>query len=125
MSTTTTTTTTAADIPVAARRPSRPASTRPEGVRLTRRGRAVVLLLALVVLGVVGVLWSATSSASDESTGYPTRTVVVSAGDTLWDIADDAAGDDSTYAMVAELQSLNALEGGGLQAGQQILVPLR
>lgn len=94
-------------------------------VRLTRRGRAVVLFLALAVLTIVGVLWSATSSASDESTGYPTRTVVVSAGDTLWAIADDAAGEASTYDMVAELQSLNALDGGGLQAGQQILVPLR
>lgn len=106
---------------VVAPRPSQ----RPTQVRLTGRGRAVVLVLALMVLVVVGVLWSATSSASDESSGYPTRTVVVSSGDTLWDIADAAAGSASTYDMVAELRGLNALDGGGLQAGQQILVPLR
>ncbi|MCY7396552.1 MAG: LysM peptidoglycan-binding domain-containing protein [Nocardioides sp.] len=95
------------------------------GIRLTRRGRLLVLLVSLAVIAVVAVLLSATSSASGDATGYPTRTVVVAPGDTLWDIADAAAGDDSTRDMVGTLQSLNALDGAGLQAGQRILVPLR
>jgi hypothetical protein len=93
-------------------------------IRLTARGRLVVLVLALMVIAVVGVLLSATSSADDDSSGYPTRTVVVAAGDTLWAIADDAAGDESTRDMVSRIQSINALDTAGLQAGQRILVPL-
>jgi len=94
-------------------------------LRLTRRGRLAVVVLALLVIAVVGLFLSATSSASDDATGFPTRTVLVTSGDTLWAIADVAAGDDSTRDMVSRIQTINALDSAGLHAGQQILVPLR
>lgn len=104
---------------------SHPSTRRPIGeVRLTRRGRLAVLVLALMVIAVVGVLLSATSSASDDASGYPTRTVLVAPGDTLWAIADDVAGEENTRDMVLRIQSLNALDSAGLQSGQRILVPL-
>ena len=94
-------------------------------LRLTRRGRLVILTLALAVVFAVGLLFSGVSVASDDSVGLPTRVVVAAPGDTLWDIADDAAGSGSTRDMVATIQRLNDLTGGGVQAGQRLVVPLR
>lgn len=94
-------------------------------LRLTRRGRLVVLVAALATMFVVGLLLSATSAASDSSGGYPTRVVMVAPGDTLWEIADDVAGDDSTREMVGTIERLNDITGGGLQAGQRLVIPLR
>ena len=94
------------------------------GVRLTRRGRVVVVLLGLAVLFAVGLMLSTTSVASESSEGYPTRVVMVAPGDTLWDIADDVAGDESTRSMVTTIERLNGLDGGTIQSGQRLVVPL-
>ena len=66
-------------------------------MRLTRRGRVVVLLTALLLAFAVGVLVAATSVATQEpGTPAPTKVMTVGTGDTLWDIAADltpAGGD--------------------------------
>jgi hypothetical protein len=98
--------------------------TQPE-LRLTRRGRLVVLALGLALVFAVGLLFSGVSFASDESVGYPTRVVMVAPGDTLWAIADDAAGSGSTRDMVTTISELNGISGGGVQAGQRLVVPLQ
>src|SRR5690242_6976895 len=96
-------------------------------VRLTRRGRAAVLLVGLVVALVVGVFLGAGSVATDQpGTPPPSRIVMVGSGDTLWDIAADAAvatGSDDVRAMVKRIERMNALESGMVQAGQRIRIP--
>jgi hypothetical protein len=104
-------------------RQARPAARSGE-VRLTRRGRLAVLGVSLVAMFGGGLLASTTSVASDSSEGFPTRVVMVAPGDTLWEIADDAAGAGSTADMVSTIQGLNDLSGGGVQAGQRLVVPL-
>ena len=97
-------------------------------LRLTRRGRVVVVLLFLVLL--LGSLlalggYSAASDASDaRGAAEETRTVVVGEGDTLWDIAAEVAvpGED-VRTVVHALQELNALPGPELAEGQRIAVP--
>ena len=94
-------------------------------VRLTRRGRLVVFLGSLFLVLALGVVWGAASVAGEQpGTPEPTRTVVVGYGDTLWDIADAAATDGDTGAMVERIERLNALDSGMLVAGQKIRVPL-
>ena len=107
-------------------RPQRPAPRPVQGqVRLTRRGRLVVFLGSLFLVLALGVVWGAASVAGEQpGTPEPTRTVVVGYGDTLWDIADEAATDGDTGAMVERIERLNALESGMLVAGQKIRVPL-
>ncbi len=92
--------------------------------RLTRRGRLVVLAFALMVVLAVGVALASGAVGTQESgTPTPTETVMVGTGDTLWDIAADAAGDGDTRAMVERIKSLNALDSGMVTAGQRLRVP--
>ena len=102
------------------------AQARPAGaVRLTRRGRVVVVLLALVAVLAIGLLVGQSAVATDEAgTPEPTRVVVVNPGDTLWDIASAAAPDGDVRAMVNRIIKLNALDGGLVDAGQRLMVPL-
>jgi hypothetical protein len=95
-------------------------------LRLTRRGRVVLLglfvVLALVALTVVGDYSAATGEAGEP---VPTRTVVVEPGDTLWDIASAVAEPGETRDMVYHIQELNALPSVSLRAGQALVVPIR
>ena len=100
---------------------------RPSTLRLTRRGRVVVLLLGLVLALAAGVFLGAGSVATERpGTPEPTRIVQVGSGDTLWGIAVDAAaatGEDDVRAMVDRIERLNALDSGMVLAGQRLRVP--
>ncbi|TNM46111.1 LysM peptidoglycan-binding domain-containing protein [Nocardioides albidus] len=97
-------------------------------VRLTRRGRLVVFVLALVVVALAAV-WLAAGSAATRSEGgsAEVRLVTVAPGDTLWDIASDAAatsGDD-VRDMMETIQRLNTLDGSVVYVGQDLRVPVQ
>ena len=93
-------------------------------MRLTRRGRLVVLTLALLAVLAAGIVIASGSVATDEpGTPEPTRVVMVGTGDTLWDIAADAADDGDVRAMIDRIERLNALDTGMVSAGQKLLVP--
>ena len=95
-------------------------------LRLTRRGRVVVVLLLLAVLmGAVLALGGYSAATDVGGPARPTRTVVVEEGDTLWGIASDVAGSGDVREVVHELQELNALPGPELVEGQRIAVPTR
>ena len=102
------------------------AETAPSGssLRLTRRGRVVVWALALAVAGGVGL--SAQSATADApGAALPVETRVVVPGETLWQIAGEVAAPGADLRdVVAELVDLNGLGDAGLQAGQEILVPV-
>jgi hypothetical protein len=92
--------------------------------RLTRRGRLVVLTFALLLVLAVGVVLASGAVGTQESgTPEPTETVMVGTGDTLWEIAAEAADDGDVRAMVERIQSLNALDSGMVTAGQRLRVP--
>jgi hypothetical protein len=94
-------------------------------VRLTRRGRVVVLALALLAVLAIGfVLASGAVGTGEAGTPEPTRVVTVGSGDTLWELAADLADDGDVRAMVARIEKLNALESGMLTAGQRLVVPI-
>lgn len=95
-----------------------------EHLRLTRRGRTVVWAAAVLVAAGVGL--SAQSAGADgPGAATPVETHVVAPGETLWQIASSvAAPGEDVRVVVDELVELNGLGGAGLQAGQQILVPV-
>lgn len=116
------------------RRPAsapRAASARPAArgqVRLTRRGRVVVFLLALAVVALVAVWLAAGSAATRVDGGAPqVQVVTVGPGDTLWDIASAAAGTsgDDVRDMMQTIQQLNTLDGSVVYVGQELRVPTR
>ena len=94
-------------------------------VRLTRRGRVVVVVAALLVAFAIGVFVTAAGSVATQQPGTPapTKIVQVGTGDTLWDIAASLADDGDVRAVMAEIKQLNALDSGELQAGQRLVVP--
>lgn len=95
-------------------------------VRLTRRGRVVVFLLALVVVTLAAVWLAAGSAATRDQAGAPRLDLVtVAPGDTLWDIASDiAAGSgDDVRDMMRTIQQLNTLDGSVVYVGQELRVP--
>ena len=103
----------------------RPAATRPGSVRLTRRGRVVVFLVAFVAVLALGIALGTQSFAGETpGTPEPTRVVMVGSGETLWAIAADAAGDGDVRAMVDRIEELNALDTAMVQAGQRLRVPV-
>lgn len=92
-------------------------------VRLTRRGRTVVFLLALGVLLGIGLLGASMSGAAPSGGTVATHTVVVGTGDTLWDLAVDAADGGDVRAMELRIKDLNGLDSSMLVAGQTLRVP--
>ncbi|GAA4809984.1 LysM peptidoglycan-binding domain-containing protein [Nocardioides caeni] len=111
--------------PQSVRRPVAGPTARPSSsVRLTRRGRLVVFVLALLVVATVALSLAAGSAASGESGGDPAiELVTVAPGETLWDIAGDVAGGGDVRDVVAEIQQLNALDSSVVYAGQELRVP--
>ena len=95
-------------------------------VRLTRRGRVVVVVAALLVAFAIGVFVTAAGSVATQRPGTPepTRIIQVGSGDTLWDIASELADGGDVRAMMTRIQKLNALESSSLQAGQRLVVPM-
>ena len=99
-------------------------------VVLTSRGRFVVrvlvaVLAALLVVGVfsfgkdVAVAALSNTSASTVST----HTVVVAAGETLWQVAARELPNTDRRDAVARIRLLNGLEGRSVQAGETIAIP--
>ena len=93
-------------------------------MRLTRRGRMLVRVLA-VVLVVGGFLLVAPGLARGDGPDRPAPrvTYVVEPGDTLWSIARRVAPGRDPRPVVDGLIEANNL-GGGLQAGQELSIPV-
>ncbi|NHA00522.1 LysM peptidoglycan-binding domain-containing protein [Nocardioides sp. W3-2-3] len=112
--------------PRATARPAATPARRSGSVRLTRRGRAVVFLLASVAVAAVAIWLAAGSAATRDAGDAGAVTVVtVAPGETLWDIASDVAAstDDDVRGAMDRIQDLNTLDGSVVYAGQELRVP--
>jgi LysM repeat protein len=91
-------------------------------VRLTRRGRAVVLSFFLALNTTCGILLASASRAADPVVG-PAPVAVVGPHDTLWSIAARHDPGRSPGAVVAEIRRLNGLSGSTVHPGQALVLP--
>lgn len=98
-------------------------------LRLTRRGRcAVTGLVAFAIVGAFfGSLALTDKAATAVSDADPSefQYVTVSAGQSLWSIAETMAPGSDTRDVVAEVVALNALATAVVEPGQRLAVPLR
>jgi hypothetical protein len=110
----------------AAARGSRSGSEAVGSVRLTRRGRLVVLAASLAMLG-GGVTMLGSPAASTHTTYHAAKhRVVVQPGQTLWDIAQQVSPGQDPRTVIAEIVDLNELSSAGaIRAGQPLYVPAR
>jgi hypothetical protein len=94
-------------------------------LRLTRRGRAVLIALASVPL-VVGLIFMVNAGGA-AATGSGAQThfdyVTVQAGQSLWSIAEKVAPNADPREVIADIVSLNQLEGGIVSPGERIAIP--
>lgn len=98
----------------------------PHGVRLTRRGRALLMLLLVSLLLVAFAVGRSVSSQAAEVTSVapvPTRTTVAP-GETLWSVAQRIAPRRDPREVVAQIKRLNHLSSSALQAGQLLVLPV-
>lgn len=95
-------------------------------LRLTRRGKAVVLMAALAAIAVLVIAFGSAGIASGEAGAPPaTRTVQVVAGQTLWEIAAKANPNGDIRSTVDQIVRLNSLpSASALQLGSEIAVPI-
>lgn len=100
----------------------RPVERSAAGTRLTRRGRLAVVL-GLVVLLTAAFGLGRSGAEGSTSTAPELRTVVVAPGDTLWGVASELVPGEDPRPVVEQIRRLNDLSGGGLRAGQQLVLP--
>ena len=102
--------------------PTGPAT--PRAVRLTRRGRVLIVTAFLAVALAVMVPLSGWATATlTGGSPEPVRIVEVQPGDTLYGIAGDLAKPGHIRDMVLRIQRLNSLPGGQIVEGQKLAVP--
>lgn len=102
-------------------------SARTAPLRLTVRGRRVLaaLVLAPAAMGVGAVLFTAQpADASSAEANVAFEMVTVRSGETLWEIAEDHAGDRDVRDVVREIVELNGLEGQQVEPGMHLAMPL-
>jgi hypothetical protein len=108
--------------------PGRPS----HGVRLTRRGRWVlmVFITLLVMAAMTPFLLSAAAGAAADNHGVPPAAVyrsmtrvVVQPGETLWSIALQAAPTADPRAVIPQIMEINALSSEVVVPGERLWVP--
>jgi hypothetical protein len=95
-------------------------------LRITARGRAVLLTLAaapLVVAAVIAGLSGGNANASLEDSSATFTYVTVAPGQSLWSIAEAIAPQADPREVVADIVSLNQLGSADVEAGERIAIP--
>jgi hypothetical protein len=96
-------------------------------LRLTRRGRIVVAVLAALILTglslAIALSAQATSQPGPAHATQGLAQVTVLPGQSLWAVAEKADPGADTRAVVQRVVELNSLSGAVVYAGQQLWVP--
>jgi hypothetical protein len=93
-------------------------------LRLTRRGRGLVVVVAMLLLFVaVSTGRNGSQAATVSETGPTLQQTTVQPGDTLWSVAQRIAPDNDPREVMAQIRRINDLHTSSLQAGQQLLLP--
>jgi|GEM_PF-2249561 len=93
------------------------------GLRLTRRGKATLIFLALIV-SAVAIFAGSSAAARQPLEAIPVETYPVAAGDSLWSIASSLGTHGDVRDVVDDIVKLNHLPSASIQAGTVILLPV-
>ena len=113
-------------------RPARDQATRPETanppLRLTRRGRVVVAVVAALVLAALSLVIASAAQAtnhpvSSRAAQQGLAQVTVHSGQSLWSVAENADPAADTRVVIQQIIELNGLTGNVVFAGQRLWVP--
>ncbi|WP_435299865.1 LysM peptidoglycan-binding domain-containing protein [Timonella sp. A28] len=93
------------------------------GLRLTRRGRVLIVALALLCL-LVPVVVAATAHADEGVVAVEVLEHPVAVGETLWTIARGINPGVDNRDVVSDIMNLNNMAVAKLRAGEVILLPM-
>ena len=95
-------------------------------LRLTKRGRAVLLFLAatpLVIAALFFALNGGQASASKDGATQPLQYITVDAGESLWQVAQEVAPNSDPRDVIQQIMQLNQLDSADVFAGVQLAIP--
>jgi hypothetical protein len=96
-------------------------------LRITRRGRAVIAVLAslplLAALIAFAAFGASTAVAGSDTSSQQFEYVTVQAGQDLWSIAESVAPSADPRDVIAGIVNLNQLQSSAVQAGQRLALP--
>jgi LysM repeat protein len=92
-------------------------------VRLTRRGRAVVTGLGLLLVLLMAAMAAPASQAGGPAVPREPAVAVVQPGDTLWSIVARHAPSHDAPSVIEEIRRLNRLSGNTIHPGQRLILP--
>lgn len=114
----------ASDVRLAATR--RPAAK--SHLHITRRGRVVItaaVVLAALATVLMVLLSGGGAVATSDSSNVHFDHVTVAAGETLWQVAEEAAPTSDPRDVIADIQQLNNLDSTAVMPGQTLAIPLK
>lgn len=95
-------------------------------LRITKRGRAVLLFLVALPLVVAAFLFATNgggATATLEGSNVPFQFVTVEPGESLWQVAETIAPSSDPRDVIDAIVKLNALDSADVAAGQQLAIP--
>ena len=92
-------------------------------LRLTRRGRVVLLGFFILMSCLASAVLLTTASRAEDAPPGPPPSTVVQPHDTLWSIATRTVPGRDPYAAIAEIQQINNLDGFVVHPGQTLTLP--
>jgi LysM repeat protein len=102
---------------------SRPIPSRSH-LRMTKRGRAVLLTLIAVPLVAVALAFGINAGgATATSSSTPLAKITVVNGETLWGVAKQIAPKSDPRDVISDLMSVNRLNSADIYPGEQLSVP--
>jgi hypothetical protein len=93
-------------------------------LRLTPRGRAVFGTLAAIPVVAIAVFLGLDGAQATQDAGTATfEYVSIAPGQSLWQLAEQVAPQADPREVVADILSLNNLNSGDVQPGQELAIP--
>jgi LysM domain len=97
-------------------------------LRLTRRGRIVLVGFLVIVTGLIWLAAAGGAAATGSGVSPSVNEkrlaqVVVEPGDSLWSIAARAEPSADPRLVIQQITDINALPGADIEAGQRLWVP--
>ncbi len=93
-------------------------------LRMTARGRAVLLTLVAAPLVVAALaLGLNAGAATGTSSSTPLKTVTIVGGETLWGLAEQIAPKADPRDVIANIMSVNQLATADIQPGEKLEIP--
>jgi hypothetical protein len=95
-------------------------------LRMTKRGRAVLLTVIAVPLVAIAVFFGISAGgATATSSSTPLTTITVPAGESLWQIAAQVAPHADRQTFIADVVAVNQLGSVTIQPGQTLKIPAK